>query len=186
MVTNKITNNNFDARASNTKYFLRAAAYGPYFQIYTGYINRIRFAVIKPRISATNAVNSFQSFIWPNCILSVKFETRVTLLSLTSFASGAFNLVFICYFIFVINLLLYNLLFPPSGSNWKAIEGDCEGKTATCRGRIESGNCAFSHPIDVHLASRGIQGWPKVHVELFAVNALNNCWPIGYINTEKL
>lgn len=71
-------------------------------------------------------------------------------------------------------------IYYRKGSNWKAIEGDCEGTTATCCARIESDICAFSHPIDAHLASRGIQGWPKLHVEIFAVNALNNCWPIGY------
>lgn len=69
-------------------------------------------------------------------------------------------------------------LNPVAGSNWKSVEGDCEGTTATCRGRIEPIS-SFSHPIDLHLACRGIQGWPKIHVEVYAVNALNNCWPVG-------
>lgn len=40
--------------------------------------------------------------------------------------------------------------------------------------------CSFGHPIDCHLACRGIQGWPKIHLEVFAVDAANNCWPVGF------
>lgn len=66
------------------------------------------------------------------------------------------------------------------GANWKHVEGASEGQTATCRRKIdENPLCTFAHPIDCHLACRGIQGWPKLHLEVFAVNAANNCWPIG-------
>lgn len=66
------------------------------------------------------------------------------------------------------------------GSNWKLIEGVIEGQTATSRGRIAN-ESAFVHPIDIHLACRGIQGWPKVHIEVYAVNALGNSWPVGSV-----
>lgn len=64
------------------------------------------------------------------------------------------------------------------GSNWKPVEGYIEGQTATCRGRFD-GLSSFAHPIDVHLSCRGIQGWPKIHVEVYAVNGLNHFFPVG-------
>lgn len=67
------------------------------------------------------------------------------------------------------------------GSNWKQVEGYIEGQTATCRGRF-NGRSSFAHPIDVHLSCRGIQGWPKIHVEVYAVNALSNCFPVGWVS----
>lgn len=66
-----------------------------------------------------------------------------------------------------------------TGSNWKHVEGYIEGQTATCSNKFGNTYCAFAHPIDVHLACRGIQGWPKLHIEVYAVNALNQCWPVG-------
>lgn len=65
------------------------------------------------------------------------------------------------------------------GSSWKHVEGYTEGQTATCSNKFGNTYCAFAHPIDIHLACRGIQGWPKIHIEVYAVNALNQCWPVG-------
>lgn len=65
------------------------------------------------------------------------------------------------------------------GSNWKHVEGYTEGQTATSTNKFGNTYCAFAHPVDVHLACRGIQGWPKIHIEVYAVNALNQCWPVG-------
>lgn len=74
--------------------------------------------------------------------------------------------------------ILSSFFFATKGSNWKSIEGYIEGQTATCRGRFD-GHVSFVHPIDVHLSCRGIQGWPKVHVEVYAVNSLNHFFPVG-------
>lgn len=85
----------------------------------------------------------------------------------------------------VTNLINHQILIRIlcSGANWKHVEGAAEGQTATCRRKLdEIPLCTFAHPIDCHLACRGIQGWPKLHLEVFAVNAANNCWPIGYEN----
>uniref|UniRef100_A0A182K093 UBA domain-containing protein n=1 Tax=Anopheles christyi TaxID=43041 RepID=A0A182K093_9DIPT len=65
------------------------------------------------------------------------------------------------------------------GSNWKAIEGHAEGQSCCSTARIEQ-RSDFCAPIDLHLASRGLQGWPKLHVEVYAVNALQQYWPVGY------
>ncbi|XP_055703399.1 B9 domain-containing protein 2 [Phlebotomus papatasi] len=65
------------------------------------------------------------------------------------------------------------------GSTWKVIEGLAEGQTATDSNRVEK--CSvFSHPLDLHLSTRGIQGWPKLHVEIWTANALKQCWPVGF------
>ncbi|XP_050096216.1 B9 domain-containing protein 2 [Anopheles aquasalis] len=65
------------------------------------------------------------------------------------------------------------------GSSWKVIEGYAEGQSCCSTARIEQ-RSDFCTPIDLHLACRGIQGWPKLHVEVFAVNALQQYWPVGY------
>lgn len=65
------------------------------------------------------------------------------------------------------------------GTTWKIIEGVNEGQTpidSCCFGEISN----FSHPIDLHLACRGLQGWPKIHIEVYAVNALKKYWPVGF------
>ncbi|XP_055606784.1 B9 domain-containing protein 2 [Uranotaenia lowii] len=65
------------------------------------------------------------------------------------------------------------------GSCWKVIEGHSEGQTCASTARVEQ-RSHFSTPIDLHLACRGIQGWPKVYIEVFAINAFGNYWPVGY------
>lgn len=70
------------------------------------------------------------------------------------------------------------------GSHWQTLEGACDGQTSTSSARLggSSGDTpiVFGHPIDVHLGSRGIQGWPKLHVEVYTVNALGRYWPVGF------
>lgn len=70
---------------------------------------------------------------------------------------------------------------------WKFIEGESEGQTSTDLNKIDNISC-FAHPIDLHLATRGIQGWPKLSVEVFSVNSLKHFSPVGsgfcYIPTK--
>lgn len=72
-----------------------------------------------------------------------------------------------------------NVPFAILGSCWKYIEGHYEGQTAINCNRLENISI-FAAPIDLHLACRGIQGWPKIAVEVYAVNALNSYWPVGF------
>ncbi|CAO1395236.1 unnamed protein product [Diamesa serratosioi] len=65
-----------------------------------------------------------------------------------------------------------------AGSLWKFVEGEAEGQTAADCNSIDQ-ESIFSHPIDLHLACRGIQGWPKIHVEVFSVNSLKQFYPVG-------
>lgn len=68
------------------------------------------------------------------------------------------------------------------GPNWTAVEGACEGTTFTSYPLLRTAGApiAFGHPLDVHLAARGLQGWPKLHVEVYARNALGRYWPVGF------
>lgn len=100
------------------------------------------------------------------------------------FANGAYNTV--SPFLSGVQCLLENSNYFDLdcrttfiGSSWKHVEGYTEGQTATCSNKFGNTYCAFAHPIDIHLACRGIQGWPKIHIEVYAVNALNQCWPVG-------
>ncbi|XP_070495457.1 B9 domain-containing protein 2 [Chironomus tepperi] len=74
-----------------------------------------------------------------------------------------------------------------AGSLWKFIEGESEGQTATDCNIVDNVSY-FAHPIDLHLATRGIQGWPKVSIEVFSVNALKQFYPVAigftYIPTK--
>ncbi|CRK91238.1 CLUMA_CG004920, isoform A [Clunio marinus] len=66
-----------------------------------------------------------------------------------------------------------------AGSLWKVVEGESKGQTATDRNRIDLVS-VFAHPIDLHLATRGLQGWPKFNVEVYSVNALKQYHPVGF------
>lgn len=65
-----------------------------------------------------------------------------------------------------------------SGSLWNFVEGESEGQTATDSNRLDH-KSVFSHPIDLHLSTRGIQGWPKLTIEVFSVNSLKQFYPVG-------
>jgi Ciliary basal body-associated, B9 protein len=61
---------------------------------------------------------------------------------------------------------------------WKFIEGLSSGQTSTDSNRIDPLS-VFCHPIDLHLGTRGLSGWPKLSIEVFSVNALKQFYPIG-------
>ncbi|XP_037959524.1 B9 domain-containing protein 2 [Teleopsis dalmanni] len=66
-----------------------------------------------------------------------------------------------------------------SGSAWKLIQGDTEGQTVIGTNRLYQ-TSDFTQPLDIHLTTASLQGWPKLHVEIYAVNVLNKSWPVGY------
>lgn len=74
--------------------------------------------------------------------------------------------------------MVENVFVSLSGSLWKFIEGESEGQTATDSNRLDL-KSVFAHPIGIHLSTRGIQGWPKLSVEVFSVNALKQFYPVG-------
>ena len=66
-----------------------------------------------------------------------------------------------------------------AGAAWKVLEGENCGQTFVCANRLENSS-DFAQPLDIHLATASVQGWPKLHVEVHAVNALQQSWPVGY------
>lgn len=52
------------------------------------------------------------------------------------------------------------------GSSWKLISGCKEAQTQIDSPQLD-GKTYWCHPIDIHLGTKGIQGWPKFHVEVY-------------------
>lgn len=64
-----------------------------------------------------------------------------------------------------------------AGSNWDLLEGFTEGQTqlsfATNIG--DRSYHSWSHPIDVHYATKSLQGWPRFEFQLWGVDWLSRC-----------
>lgn len=65
------------------------------------------------------------------------------------------------------------------GGGWRVIEGLAEGQTqADCS---EVGDTvSWCHPVDIHLATRGIQGWPRLMVQVYRQDDLGRFDLCGY------
>ncbi|XP_032592153.1 B9 domain-containing protein 2 [Drosophila grimshawi] len=66
-----------------------------------------------------------------------------------------------------------------SGNIWRLVQGELQGQTPISSHRLHN-SADFAQPLDVHLCTAGIQGWPRLLVEVYAVNFLQQCWPVGY------
>jgi len=51
------------------------------------------------------------------------------------------------------------------GGGWRVIEGEQQGHTQTDIPDLDK--AYFAHPIDIHLATKTIQGWPKILMEIW-------------------
>ncbi|CAL2042329.1 CBN-MKSR-2 protein [Caenorhabditis brenneri] len=52
------------------------------------------------------------------------------------------------------------------GGGWRVVQGESEGQTQTdCPSVFE--NAYFGHPIDLHLATSSIQGWPRLLLQVW-------------------
>ncbi|XP_013133860.1 PREDICTED: B9 domain-containing protein 2 [Papilio polytes] len=66
-----------------------------------------------------------------------------------------------------------------AGPNWTLIAGCSEGQTTS--GKPNHDNYVFwSHPIDVHYATKGISGWPKINFQVSCLDSLGRSWIVGY------
>jgi B9 domain-containing protein 2 len=52
------------------------------------------------------------------------------------------------------------------GSGWRVLEGAREGQTQTDHPQDGSFS-KWSHPIDLHFGTKGLQGWPKLSFQVF-------------------
>lgn len=67
-----------------------------------------------------------------------------------------------------------------SGSCWKVLEGFSEGQThlslrSQSDGEDEQASHLWSHPIDVHYLTNGLQGWPRLQFQVWGVDWLGKC-----------
>uniref|UniRef100_A0A915BF65 B9 domain-containing protein 2 n=1 Tax=Parascaris univalens TaxID=6257 RepID=A0A915BF65_PARUN len=51
------------------------------------------------------------------------------------------------------------------GGGWRVVEGETEGQTQTDLPEYEE-VAYFSHPVDVHLATKTMQGWPRINIQV--------------------
>ncbi|XP_030556133.1 B9 domain-containing protein 2 [Drosophila novamexicana] len=66
-----------------------------------------------------------------------------------------------------------------SGNAWRLVQGELQGQTHVSSHRLQNSS-DFAQPLDIHLCTAAIQGWPRLLVEVYAVNVLQQCWPVGY------
>jgi B9 domain-containing protein 2 len=66
------------------------------------------------------------------------------------------------------------------GEDWKLISGLDRGATQTDISNDSSGLCVWSHPIDAYYSFTGIQGWPKVHFEVWEHDSVGRSYLGGY------
>lgn len=83
------------------------------------------------------------------------------------------------FFLKIVRIFFYKFLITDLGSGWKFLEGITEAQT-----QIDTssnlGFACWSHPIDIHLATKGIQGWPKLVLEVWHRDQLDRCSLISY------
>nr|CAB3225025.1 B9 domain-containing protein 2-like [Phallusia mammillata] len=66
-----------------------------------------------------------------------------------------------------------------AGGAWKLIAGLKEGQTQVDNPENEE-FAYWSHPIDVHYAAKGLQGWPRIHVQVWRQDSLGRSELYGY------
>eukprot|EP01135_Chromosphaera_perkinsii_P002039 Nk52_evm86s215 gene=Nk52_evmTU86s215 len=70
-----------------------------------------------------------------------------------------------------------------AGPSWRLLEGLDEGRT-----QVDNADCgmisSWTHPIDIHYAVKGIQGWPKLHFEVWHQDShgRNELAGYGFVN----
>ncbi|KAK6623633.1 hypothetical protein RUM43_009485 [Polyplax serrata] len=65
------------------------------------------------------------------------------------------------------------------GPGWKLISGFKEAQTQIDSSEFDD-KTYWCHPIDVHLATKGVQGWPKIHVEVYHQDSFGRNELCGY------
>ncbi|KAM9514310.1 B9 domain-containing protein 2 isoform 1-T2 [Guaruba guarouba] len=66
-----------------------------------------------------------------------------------------------------------------AGAAWRPLSGLTSGQTHVDDPQADDVTY-WSHPIDVHYATKGLQGWPRLHVQVWHQDALGRCHVLGY------
>ncbi|KAI4459119.1 b9 domain-containing [Holotrichia oblita] len=65
------------------------------------------------------------------------------------------------------------------GNNWKIISGKNEGQTQVVCSEFED-ICNWSFPLDIHLVSTGVPGWPKIYIQVYHLDWFGRTHLYGY------
>ncbi|XP_011554947.3 B9 domain-containing protein 2 isoform X2 [Plutella xylostella] len=66
-----------------------------------------------------------------------------------------------------------------AGPNWTVVSGLPEGQTVS--GQLGSSQSAvWSHPLDIHYITKGLQGWPKLLLHVSCLDSIGQTWTVGY------
>ncbi|KAL0849212.1 hypothetical protein ABMA28_013547 [Loxostege sticticalis] len=66
-----------------------------------------------------------------------------------------------------------------AGPNWTVISGCPEGQTVS--GKLDyAKSVIWSHPLDIHYITKGIQGWPKLVLQVSCLDSIGRAWVVGY------
>ncbi|KJH47283.1 B9 protein [Dictyocaulus viviparus] len=66
-----------------------------------------------------------------------------------------------------------------SGGGWRVVEGAVEGQTQTDLPSVFK-EAYFAHPIDLHLATKTIQGWPRIQLQVWHYDTYGRQELLGY------
>lgn len=67
-----------------------------------------------------------------------------------------------------------------TSASWTLVSGAISGQTQIDDPGLEGSSTFWSHPIDVHFAIKGIQGWPKLLVQVYHQDQFGRNDLIGY------
>lgn len=63
------------------------------------------------------------------------------------------------------------------------LEGATEGQTQLDTPQIGAVS-SWNHPLDVHWATRGLQGWPRLHLQVYHLDSYSRVNLIGYASVS--
>ncbi|XP_052768884.1 B9 domain-containing protein 2-like [Mya arenaria] len=66
-----------------------------------------------------------------------------------------------------------------AGGAWKVLAGDREGQSQVDN-PVNQEAAFFGHPIDIHFATKGLQGWPKLHFQIWHQDSFGRNELYGY------
>uniref|UniRef100_A0A1I7YEQ3 B9 domain-containing protein 2 n=1 Tax=Steinernema glaseri TaxID=37863 RepID=A0A1I7YEQ3_9BILA len=64
------------------------------------------------------------------------------------------------------------------GGGWKVVQGETEGQTQTDISSLQ--DAYFSHPLDFHLTTKTMHGWPHLNIEIWHYDDYGRQEPYGY------
>jgi len=65
------------------------------------------------------------------------------------------------------------------GKSWSSVAGECSGQSQYSL-RRDDGHAIWNHPIDLHLISASVQGWPRMIVQLWELDEYGRAGLAGY------